>query len=64
MEAAVLISALFCFSIDFCIVLVGGQSARSASGREGVLSVGAAEWRSGWLPWEDKATGAPAGGEG
>ena len=28
--------------IDFCIVLVGGQSARSASGREGVLSVEAA----------------------
>ena len=25
MEAAVLISALFWFSIDFCIVLVGGQ---------------------------------------
>ena len=24
-EAAVLISALFWFSIDFCIVLVGGQ---------------------------------------
>ena len=42
MEAAVLISALFWFSIDFCIVLVGGQSARSVSGREGVLSVEAA----------------------
>ena len=49
--------------IDFCIVLVGGQGARSVSGREGVLSVEAAVLISVLFWWEVKAPGASAGGK-